>query len=754
MNRLPGFIWGLFLLTGFSVSGQKDFYDPSVIHEIRIRFSEPGWRSILDSLFIHTGDQGKLTGDVSIDGHWYMNAGIRYKGYSSYNADAIKNPFNIDLDYSVKNRNHEGFTKLKLGNVIHDPTFVREVLSYEIARDYMPASRAGYANLYINDTLIGLYTNVEAVDEPFIARLRNDASLSFFKGEPARLEYPFGENANLALSHGSDPAAYMPYYRLLSEDEAGWNELYELIARLDQGADSVADLLNIDRTLWMHAFNETLLNLDSYIGYAQNYYLYMDDNGRFNPVLWDMNMSFGSFRDSDGSIHFKGLTIPQIQQLEPLALMYFAVSPRPLMTKLFANDTLRKIYYAHMRTIVDEKFRYGWYYDRARALQAVISDAVQQDPNRFYSYDDFLLNLEVTTGGTGSMKEYPGIRELMEARLVYLEGLPGFNGAPEITEIRHEPEVPAMGEECVVTARMNGASMAMLGYRCKSGGIFQQIPMTDDGLHHDGAAGDGVFGATFSVSGQTIQFYLYAENDSAAILSPERAEFEFHTIRPMAGRGDLLLNEFHTGNSDETWIELFNPASEPIHLGGMRLIIDPVSSVAWTLPDTVIEPKRYFVADARIFPAAASPFFTLSVSGGTLILVNRAGIVVDSIGYGRQITDKSMGRFPNGAGPFGYMPLTRGGYNAAATTPSKGFRLFPDPAENLVNLEISQQGKNPEIIIFSIDGREVYEMNDTFTPAFAGPVIRTLDVSHLRSGLYIVRVNNNGAITSGKLIIR
>jgi hypothetical protein len=61
-----------------------------------------------------------------------------------------------------------GFTKLKLSNVIHDPTFVREVLAYEIARKYMPASLANYANLYINDTLIGLYTNVEAVDRRFV----------------------------------------------------------------------------------------------------------------------------------------------------------------------------------------------------------------------------------------------------------------------------------------------------------------------------------------------------------------------------------------------------------------------------------------------------------------------------------------------------------------------------------------------------------------------------------------------------------
>ena len=50
----------------------------------------------------------------------------------------------------------QGINKLKLSNVIQDPSFIREVLSYEIARKYMPASLANFANLYINDTLWGL----------------------------------------------------------------------------------------------------------------------------------------------------------------------------------------------------------------------------------------------------------------------------------------------------------------------------------------------------------------------------------------------------------------------------------------------------------------------------------------------------------------------------------------------------------------------------------------------------------------------
>ena len=48
-----------------------------------------------------------------------------------------------------------------------DPSFVREVLSYEIAREYMPAPKATYANVFVDGVLIGLYTCVQSIDDDF-----------------------------------------------------------------------------------------------------------------------------------------------------------------------------------------------------------------------------------------------------------------------------------------------------------------------------------------------------------------------------------------------------------------------------------------------------------------------------------------------------------------------------------------------------------------------------------------------------------
>ena len=144
---------------------QDSFYDIQHISEIRLNFTQTNWDATLDSLFLNYGEDGRLIGNISIDGNLLKNVGVRYKGYSSWNVDDKKSPFNVELEYTQNNRNYLGYTKLKLSNVIHDPSFIREVLSYEIARKYMPASKANFANIYVNDTLLGLYTNVESVDK-------------------------------------------------------------------------------------------------------------------------------------------------------------------------------------------------------------------------------------------------------------------------------------------------------------------------------------------------------------------------------------------------------------------------------------------------------------------------------------------------------------------------------------------------------------------------------------------------------------
>ena len=161
MYRL--FVISLILISPFNLFSQNNFYDIDTIREVRLYFYEENWDALLDSFFI-VGDNDRALADVIIDGYSYDSVGVRYKGFSSVSVNRLKNPFNIKLDYIIEGQDHQGIDKLKLANVYQDPSFIREVLSYEIAADYMPSPKANYANVYINDTLLGLYTNVQAVN--------------------------------------------------------------------------------------------------------------------------------------------------------------------------------------------------------------------------------------------------------------------------------------------------------------------------------------------------------------------------------------------------------------------------------------------------------------------------------------------------------------------------------------------------------------------------------------------------------------
>ena len=173
-----------FLLTLFFASkiiGQ-DFYNINTINTIELTFEQSNWDYLLDSL-VAEGEENRLLGAAVINGISYDSVGVRYKGNSSYRADQIKNPLNIKLDYVIEDQEHEGYDKLKLANVYKDPSFIREALSYEIAREYMPSSLANFIKVTINGSYIGLYTSVQDVDKSFLRNYFYSGDNSFFKGE-------------------------------------------------------------------------------------------------------------------------------------------------------------------------------------------------------------------------------------------------------------------------------------------------------------------------------------------------------------------------------------------------------------------------------------------------------------------------------------------------------------------------------------------------------------------------------------------
>jgi len=146
-------------------SSSQDVFDIG-IRKIEIFFAEPNWDDTLD--YYYANNLGRLLADsILIDGKMDDSVGVKYKGNSSYSPNNAKNPLNIRMDWVKAGQSVDNYNMLKLSNGFHDPSFVREVLTYEMAREYMPASKATYANVFINGNWNGLYTCVQSVDDDF-----------------------------------------------------------------------------------------------------------------------------------------------------------------------------------------------------------------------------------------------------------------------------------------------------------------------------------------------------------------------------------------------------------------------------------------------------------------------------------------------------------------------------------------------------------------------------------------------------------
>ncbi len=511
-----------------NADGSKGFYDINAISEIRLTFDDSNWAQKLDSMRLY--GNSLLTADVNIDGANYSNVGVRYRESRSFKIDSKRNAFHLELAQNNPSQNHQGYNTIILSNALRDPSLVREVLSYEIARKYMIAPQANFAKLYVNGEYYGLKVNVEAVDEVFLEKHFGANDNTFVKGAPnIGNSEPLGcrKNVYSALVHESSAKCYEHNYDLISD--SGWNELIELTDALNNKPKNIDEVLNIDATLWMLAFNNVLVNLSSYTGqYSQNYFLYKDDFGLFYPIVWDMNLSFGSYKNTGvGS----DLSTSELYELDPF--LHEDNKLKPLISSLLADPYYKKIYLAHIRTILQENFSSDNFANRAKDLQRLITVPFFNDQNKAYTVDEFNQSLEKTIG---SRSKIPGVADFMKKRTSFLQRHPQISIIPpQVTDIEvfHRPKYSnqQVKDFRISTKVEKLPNKVFLFYRFNENQPYQKVLMKDDGNSADGEAGDGIFGAIADPRGKyaDVEFYIVTENLGAVNFYPQEYMFQPYT---------------------------------------------------------------------------------------------------------------------------------------------------------------------------------------------------------------------------------
>ena len=500
-----------------------DLYDGAYVHDIRITFDKPNWMGMLDSLRINGDDM--LIGKVQIDGTIYENVGIGYAKNYTHQLAGKRNPWLIRLNLIDKKQNHQGYKTLAISQALRDPSLVREVLSYEIARRYMPAPQADYINLTVNNENKGVYVNIEAVDDVFLqknfAGTEGSVSAAFrcIPDTRTMMQTDCEEGVFGALKYEKNAKCYLRNFDMLSKE--GWDDLIELTRVLNADHQHIGKILNIDRTLWFLAFNNVIANLSSYEGHlSNNYYLVRDAIGQFNFIPTELNLSFGSYKNTNGQsdLDFDGLV-----NLDPL--LHVSNASKPVISVLLSNPDNRKIYFAHIRQILNDWFDNNAYQTRAMALQTLITPYYTNSQEKPYDLADFQRSLTETVG---KVTKIPGIVELMSKRTKFLKKFPDLlNIPPQVSGIgfssRQKYTTKSVGDFHIKAKVDNFPRRVRLMYRpAGTSEVFVEQQMFDDGNNHDGEAGDKVFGTVVQPEGKftAIEFYIIAENAGATVFEP------------------------------------------------------------------------------------------------------------------------------------------------------------------------------------------------------------------------------------------
>lgn len=230
-----------------------------------------------------------------------MDVGLRVKGGVGSRTHPIYGPGGLDIlrskvslkikfNYSVKGQEFFGLKKLTLNNMVQDRTLVHEAMAYALFREMgVTASRTGFANVYINDSLRGLFLNLEPYDD--IAVAWHEPKLQHvYEGTQYRPEvgdYSMPEFTEYAIGKAL----------LVDEgDEKNLNDLHALVAAVTETSTlspKLYGLLDIQRMATQFAVEKFISHWDGYSGNVpwapNNNFMMSNTAGRFQLMPWGVD---------------------------------------------------------------------------------------------------------------------------------------------------------------------------------------------------------------------------------------------------------------------------------------------------------------------------------------------------------------------------------------------------------------------------------------------------------------------------------
>jgi len=222
--------------------------------------------------------------DVTVDGEQQLQlAGVRKKGF--FGSLSVEKPaLKLDLGRFVAGQDIDGVTQLTLNNSRQDLSFAKQCLAFSIFRAAgIPAPRCNFAQVSVNGEELGIYVNVEEMDERFVARNFEDGTGKLFEAEVSDFWPGFWINTwdpdTEAAEDGNEEIIDLA---TILEQTPYANLLPEIQARVD-----------VDQFIAYWSVEAVIAHRDGYANNMNNAFFYIDPTDnlmRFTP--WDMDQDF------------------------------------------------------------------------------------------------------------------------------------------------------------------------------------------------------------------------------------------------------------------------------------------------------------------------------------------------------------------------------------------------------------------------------------------------------------------------------
>ncbi|MBQ9010617.1 MAG: CotH kinase family protein [Clostridia bacterium] len=152
-------------------------------------------------------------------------------------------------------------------------------------------------------------------------------------------------------------------------------------------SDEAENAVFADEVMRYFAVHDFLQNDDSYTGaMIHNYYLYEDD-GKLAILPWDYNLAMGGF--SGGTDGTETINSPIDSPVSMGSL-----SDRPLVAWIFNSEETTARYHEIYDEFITNVIESGWLTEEISRVSAMIRPYVEQDPNGFYTVEEFDAAIE------------------------------------------------------------------------------------------------------------------------------------------------------------------------------------------------------------------------------------------------------------------------------------------------------------------------------------------------------------------------